>query len=121
VDPPGSVFYECFKNGGDRSVSPPAGEHSVIEGIGRSRVEPSFVPEVIDAMVKVPDAASLAGMRFLDELTGYDGTQVKNIFFKNYLNTAWRKHRYEFLWLRTSSRANASSRAIRKHSFPDLR
>ena len=36
---------------------------SRIEGIGRPRVEPSFVPDVVDRMICVPDAASLAAMR----------------------------------------------------------
>ena len=39
------------------------GRPSRIEGIGRPRVEPSFVPEVVDRMIRVPDAASLAAMR----------------------------------------------------------
>src|SRR5690606_34902270 len=37
---------------------------------GRPRVEPSFVPSVIDRMVRVPDAASIAAMRHLYEVTG---------------------------------------------------
>jgi cysteine synthase A len=41
-----------------------------IEGIGRPRVEPSFVPGVIDHMLKVPDAASLAAMRVLSRHLG---------------------------------------------------
>jgi cysteine synthase A len=36
---------------------------SRIEGIGRPRVEPSFLPGVVDRMMRVPDAASLAAMR----------------------------------------------------------
>jgi cysteine synthase A len=38
---------------------------SRIEGIGRPRVEASFVPGVLDAMVKVPDRWSLAAMHAL--------------------------------------------------------
>lgn len=41
-----------------------------IEGIGRPRVEPSFVPGVIDHMVRVPDALSLAAMRVLSRHLG---------------------------------------------------
>ena len=41
---------------------------SRIEGIGRPRVEPSFVPSVIDQMIKVPDAASLAAIHCLEAL-----------------------------------------------------
>jgi cysteine synthase len=38
---------------------------SRIEGIGRPRVKPSFVPTVVDRMLGVPDGASVATMRFL--------------------------------------------------------
>ena len=41
-----------------------------IEGIGRPRVEPSFVPGVIDHMARVPDAVSLAAMRVLSRHLG---------------------------------------------------
>ncbi|MDO8932827.1 MAG: hypothetical protein Q7U97_10565, partial [Rhodocyclaceae bacterium] len=40
------------------------------EGIGRPRVEPSFVPNVIDRMMRVPDVASLAAMRVLSRQLG---------------------------------------------------
>nr|BFE77292.1 hypothetical protein GCM10020092_105930 [Actinoplanes digitatis] len=39
------------------------GRGSRIEGIGRPRVEASFQPAVVDRMMAVPDAASLAAMR----------------------------------------------------------
>ncbi|HSN36796.1 MAG TPA: PLP-dependent cysteine synthase family protein [Arthrobacter sp.] len=43
---------------------------SRIEGIGRARLEPSFVPAVIDHMIQVPDAASVAAMRHLHDFAG---------------------------------------------------
>jgi cysteine synthase A len=43
---------------------------SRIEGIGRPIVEPSFVGDVVDRMIRVPDAASIAGARFLSERLG---------------------------------------------------
>jgi cysteine synthase A len=43
---------------------------SRIEGIGRPRMEPSFVPTAIDRMMKVPDAASVAAIRVLERVTG---------------------------------------------------
>ncbi|MET1087543.1 MAG: PLP-dependent cysteine synthase family protein [Arthrobacter sp.] len=67
VDPENSAFYPGW--GGTtsvRSTSLP----SRIEGIGRPRMEPSFVPSVIDRMVQVPDAASVAAMRQLRTLAG---------------------------------------------------
>ena len=48
----------------------PAARGSRIEGIGRPRVEPSFVPEVIDRMMRVPDEVSLAAMRVLSRRLG---------------------------------------------------
>ncbi|QKT08394.1 PLP-dependent cysteine synthase family protein [Gordonia sp. X0973] len=68
VDPERSVFYPAYE-AGDGSLCAAAGHGgSRIEGIGRPRVEPSFVSQVIDRMIAVPDAASIAGMRFLSEL-----------------------------------------------------
>ena len=43
-----------------RSTRRRDGASSRIEGIGRPRVEPSFLPGVVDRMVAVPDAASIA-------------------------------------------------------------
>ena len=40
---------------------------SRIEGIGRPRVEPSFIPGAIDHMMRVPDAASIAAAHVLSE------------------------------------------------------
>ena len=46
------------------------GRPSRIEGIGRPRVEPSFVLGVVDRMISIPDAASIAAMRFCSRVTG---------------------------------------------------
>lgn len=67
VDPENSVFYDYYQTGNcdlrlDRG--------SRIEGIGRPRVEASFIPSVVDRMIRVPDAASLAGMRWLEGVLG---------------------------------------------------
>jgi cysteine synthase len=66
VDPEGSIFYSHWM--GDLSTL--TGRPSRIEGIGRQRVEPSFLPDVIDRMLQVPDAASIATMRLVRERTG---------------------------------------------------
>jgi cysteine synthase len=60
VDPEGSSFWPAYRSGNWDFAS---GKGSRIEGIGRPRVEPSFQPAVVDRMVQVPDAASLAAMR----------------------------------------------------------
>ncbi|MGZ8177017.1 L-cysteine desulfhydrase Cds1 [Williamsia sp. SKLECPSW1] len=67
VDPENSVFAPAYASG-DPSVSSQVG--SRIEGIGRPRVEPSFVSQVIDAMVTVPDAASVATARLVSDVLG---------------------------------------------------
>jgi cysteine synthase A len=61
VDPDNSAFYGAYETGlRDYTTGMP----SRIEGIGRPRMEPSFVPEVVDRMIHVPDAASIAAARF---------------------------------------------------------
>ncbi|HEV7381687.1 MAG TPA: PLP-dependent cysteine synthase family protein [Dyadobacter sp.] len=65
VDPENSVFFDYWKQH-DKALCSPHG--SRIEGIGRPRVEPSFLPSVVDHMIRVPDAGSLAAMRVLSRL-----------------------------------------------------
>ncbi|MFA3916989.1 PLP-dependent cysteine synthase family protein [Ruegeria hyattellae] len=67
VDPENSVFFESYQTG-DRSLTSDAS--SRIEGIGRPKVENSFQPDVIDRMIKVPDAASVATMLWLEKMIG---------------------------------------------------
>lgn len=67
VDPENSVFYDCYQQR-DRSITGECG--SRIEGIGRPRAEPSFIPDVIDSMIKVPDAASIATLYWLEGILG---------------------------------------------------
>lgn len=62
VDPENSVFYDYYRN---RDCQATCQGPSRIEGIGRPRVEPSFVPQVIDRMIRVPDAASFGAARVL--------------------------------------------------------
>jgi cysteine synthase A len=67
VDPENSAFFEGWATGDLGHVT---GKGSRIEGIGRPRVEPSFLPTVVDAMVSVPDAASVAAARWCSQVTG---------------------------------------------------
>ncbi|MBV7317583.1 PLP-dependent cysteine synthase family protein [Shewanella sp. NIFS-20-20] len=67
VDPEHSVFYQYF-NTGDASIVSNVG--SKIEGIGRPRVEPSFIAGVVDSMLKIPDAAAIATIHWLEGLIG---------------------------------------------------
>ncbi|WP_185089246.1 PLP-dependent cysteine synthase family protein [Nonomuraea muscovyensis] len=68
ADPEGSAFYPSWVSG-DPSIT---ARGSRIEGIGRPRVEPSFQPTVIDRMLAVPDARSIAAMHWVREVTGRD-------------------------------------------------
>ncbi len=65
-DPENSAFFQawCDSDPGRRAPG------SRIEGIGRPRVEPSFVGQVIDRMVSVPDACSVAAMRGVQDVLG---------------------------------------------------
>jgi cysteine synthase A len=67
VDPENSAFFEGWTRGDANWTT---GTGSRIEGIGRPRVEPSFVGQVIDRMDRIPDAASLAAMRYCTEVLG---------------------------------------------------
>ncbi|SMF54455.1 PLP-dependent cysteine synthase family protein [Pseudogulbenkiania subflava] len=67
VDPENSVFYDSYQSG-DRDCRCEGG--SGVEGIGRPRVEPSFIPTVIDRMIRVPNVASYAAIHFLQEVLG---------------------------------------------------
>jgi cysteine synthase A len=67
VDPDNSVFYDSFYSG-RRDCQCEGG--SGVEGIGRPRVEPSFIPSVLDRAIRVPNAASYAALHFLEQVLG---------------------------------------------------
>ena len=67
VDPENSVFMDSYLQK-DRTITGTCG--SKIEGIGRPRAEPSFIPEAIDSMMRVPDAASIATIHWLQKVLG---------------------------------------------------
>ncbi|EWY41089.1 cysteine synthase [Skermanella stibiiresistens SB22] len=79
VDVEHSAFYEAYRNGDPNVVCE---RPSRIEGVGRPRVEPSFIPGVIDHMIKIPDAASIAAMHVLsDRLSRRIGGSTGTNFF----------------------------------------
>jgi len=68
ADPVNSVFH---RHHADPTVlCLPDGCASRIEGIGRQRVEPSFVRTVIDRMIAVEDAESIGAMRAISAVLG---------------------------------------------------
>lgn len=66
ADPEGSVFGDYHRNG-DASVTGPG---SQIEGIGRPRVEASFIRTLVDRMITVNNVDSVAAMQVLSGLLG---------------------------------------------------
>ncbi|GAA6118260.1 PLP-dependent cysteine synthase family protein [Acidovorax sp. FG27] len=66
ADPAGSVFSAYHRTGVETLTAP----GSRIEGIGRPRVEPSFIRTLVDRMEEVADDDSIAAMRALSQLLG---------------------------------------------------
>jgi cysteine synthase A len=67
VDPENSAFYPSYERDDADVVT---GVSSRIEGIGRPRVEPSFLPGVVDRMMCVPDSASVAVAHHVSKVLG---------------------------------------------------
>ena len=66
ADPAGSVFSLYHRTGVATLTAP----GSRIEGIGRPRVEPSFIRTLVDRMEEVADDESIAAMQALSQLLG---------------------------------------------------
>ncbi|UYH55020.1 PLP-dependent cysteine synthase family protein [Qipengyuania sp. SS22] len=67
ADPEGSVFHRHWADRSIERVEHPSG---CIEGIGRQRVEPSFLPDVVDRMETITDACSIAATHEVSERLG---------------------------------------------------
>lgn len=65
ADPENSVFFDYWKTN-DLEICSEVG--SRVEGIGRPRVEPSFIRTIVDNMIQVPDSRSFAAMLLLSRL-----------------------------------------------------
>ena len=68
ADPICSVFHRLMN--GETPIIPAGSPSCLIEGIGRPRVEPSFMPGVIDRAEAVADVASIAAARWLSTFLG---------------------------------------------------
>ena len=77
AEPTGSAFAHGWRT---RDRTARASQATVIEGIGRSRVEPGFLFDIVDDVIEVPDAASIAAAWQLDTLFGrrYGGSSGTN-------------------------------------------
>ena len=78
AEPTGSAFARGWSSC-DRAAL--ATDATVIEGIGRPRVEPCFLFEVVDAVIEVPDTDSIAAAWELEPLFGrrYGGSSGTNL------------------------------------------
>ncbi|NRQ34951.1 pyridoxal-5'-phosphate-dependent protein subunit beta, partial [Nonomuraea sp. NN258] len=67
ADPENSAYFPGWTlDASDYATGMP----SRIEGIGRPRVEPGFHGDLVDRVIPVPDAASVAAARRIREVTG---------------------------------------------------
>ena len=78
AEPAGSGYVNGWRT---RDPDAVASRPTLIEGIGRPRVEPGFLFNVVDHVVEVPDAASIAAAWLLEELIGhrYGGSSGTNL------------------------------------------
>ncbi len=77
AEPAGSGYVHGWR---ERSRDAVASRATRIEGIGRPRVEPGFIFDVVDGVIEVEDAASIAAALQLEELLGtrYGGSSGTN-------------------------------------------
>lgn len=78
AEPSGGGFVHGWRTG---DLNAKASMPTLIEGIGRPRVEPGFVFEVVDRVIEVPDRGSIAAAWLLENLLGhrYGGSSGTNL------------------------------------------
>jgi cysteine synthase A len=78
AEPAGGAYAHGWRHG-DRTAASSA--TTLVEGIGRPRVEPGFLFEVVDEVIEVADADSFAAAWLLEELLGrrYGGSSGTNL------------------------------------------
>jgi len=78
AEPTGGAFYHGWRC---RDSSARATRNTLIEGIGRHQVEKGFLFDVVDDVIEVPDAASIAAAWLLPDLLGhrYGGSSGTNL------------------------------------------
>ncbi|WP_240126315.1 PLP-dependent cysteine synthase family protein [Thermomonas alba] len=77
AEPSGSAYAHGWRTRDRNAV---ASRPTLLEGIGRPRVEPGFLFDVVDAVIEVEDAASIAAALLLEDLLGvrYGGSSGTN-------------------------------------------
>ncbi|WP_343064755.1 PLP-dependent cysteine synthase family protein [Marilutibacter spongiae] len=78
AEPAGGAFAKGWHSDDRTAV---ASRPTVVEGIGRARVEPGFLFEVVDEVIEVEDTDSVAAMWLLERLLGrrYGGSSGTNL------------------------------------------
>jgi cysteine synthase A len=78
AEPEGGAFAAGWRT---RDANARASRTTLIEGIGRATVEPGFLFDVVDEVIEVPDAASIAAMDLLEDLFDrrYGGSSGTNL------------------------------------------
>ena len=78
AEPSGSGYVHGWRSRDPQAVASTA---TLIEGIGRPKVEPGFVFDVVDDVVEVDDVDSIAGAWLLEDLLGrrYGGSSGTNL------------------------------------------
>ena len=91
AEPTGSSYVHGWRTRDRNAV---ASQPTRIEGIGRPRVEPGFIFDVVDDVVEVEDAASIAAALLLEDLIGtrYGGSSGTNFAACLRLATEMRAH-----------------------------
>lgn len=78
AEPRGSAMAHGWHTGSRDAI---ASAPTLIEGIGRARIEPGFLFEIVDELIEVPDEASIAATWMLADLFGrhYGGSSGTNL------------------------------------------
>ena len=81
AEPTGGAFAVGWETRDRELIIAHATQPTVIEGIGRTRVEPSFLFNVVDKVIEVDDDMSVAAAWLLEELFGarYGGSSGTNL------------------------------------------
>jgi len=92
AEPVGGAFAQAWQT---RALTETKPCHTIIEGIGRSHVEPGFMFDVVDEVIEVSDNDSCAAAWLLEEILGrrYGGSSGTNLIACLQLAEAMRNRR----------------------------
>jgi len=92
AEPAGGAFAQAWQT---RSITETKPCHTIIEGIGRSHIEPGFMFDVVDKVIEVSDTDSCAAAWLLEDILGrrYGGSSGTNLIACLQLAEAMRNRR----------------------------